>query len=146
MQALRKTTRRIRRASERFSLHARLQLTTLDGKPVAPLSRCRDISLSGIRVSAAEGLAPGTMLLLSLELPTGRTFRGTGRVAWLLTTLRPTLLGTPTGRDDDAIFGIAFDGTSTDELLPIARLLAAREHERRRARRIGRLHHLRIHA
>lgn len=145
MQALRKMTRRIRRGSERFPLHARLQLTSVDGKPVAPLSRCTDISLSGIRVSAAEGLAPGTMLLLSLELPSGRSFRGAGRVAWLITTLRPALLGTPTGRDDDAIFGIAFDGASTDDLLPIARLLVAREHERRRGRRIRRLHHLRIH-
>ena len=63
-----------------------------------------------------------------------------------MTTLRPSLFGTPTGRNDDASFGIAFDNISTEDLLPIARLLSARENERRHARRIRRLRHLRIHA
>ena len=48
------------RASERIPLHARLHLTTTDGKPVAPLGRCTNISLGGLRVTAAEGLPPGT--------------------------------------------------------------------------------------
>ncbi len=140
-------TRKVRRSSERIPLHARLQLRTEDGKPAAPLARCTNVSLGGIRAIAAEGLAPGTRVHLDLQLPTGRMFHARGRISWLLTTLRPSLLSTPTGRDDDAIFGIAFEDNSTNDLLPIARLFAAREAERRRAHRIRRRHHtLRIHA
>ena len=134
------------RGSERIPLHARLHLTTTDGKPVAPLGRCTNISLGGLRVIAAEGLPPGTVVEIELQLPSGRMFRSRGHVAWLLTTLHPALLGTPTGRDDDAKFGIAFEDVSTQTLLPIARLFAAREAERRRAHRIRRLHTMRIHA
>jgi hypothetical protein len=130
---------------ERIPLHARLHLVTIDGKPVAPLGRCTNIGLGGLRVAAAEGLPPGTVLQIELQLPSGRWFRGRGRVAWLMTTLHPRLLGTPTGKDDDAKFGIAFNDMSPETLLPIARLLAARDAERRRARRIRRLHP-RIHA
>ncbi len=138
--------RRHKRSGERIPLHAALHITTADGKPAAPLSRSTNIGLGGLCVTAAEGLALDTPVLLAMKLPSGRTFRARGRVAWLMTTLHHSLLSTPTGRDDDAIFGIAFDGTSTSSLLPIARLLAAREAERRRARRIQRIHSLRIHA
>ena len=144
------STKRQRRnpghGGERIPLYARLHLTTVDGKPVAPLGRCTNISLGGLRVTAAEGLPPGTVVQIELQLPSGRLFRSRGRVAWLMTTLHPSLLSTPTGRDDDARFGIAFDGVSTQTLLPIARLFAAREAERRRAQRIRRLHTMRIHA
>jgi len=139
-------TRKTRRTSERIPMHARLQLRTEDGKPAAPLARCTNVGLGGIRVIAAEGLAPGTRIHLDLQLPSGRQFHAQGRIAWLLTTLRPSLLSTPTGRDDDAVFGITFEDASPQDLLPIARLFAAREAERRRARRIRRLHTLRIHA
>lgn len=135
-----------RRTAERIPLHARLQLRTVDGKPVAPLSRCTNIGLGGLRVSAAEGLAPGTPVQVSLKLPSGRLFETHGHVAWSRTTLHPSILGTPRGNDDDASFGIAFDDVSTQALLPIARLLVARDGERRRARRIRRLHGLPIHA
>ena len=56
------STKRQRRnpghSGERIPLHARLHLTTVDGKPVAPLGRCTNISLGGLRVTAAEGLPP----------------------------------------------------------------------------------------
>lgn len=146
MNGKRRAARKTRRSSERLPMHARVQLTTSDGKPAVPLARCINVSLGGIRVCAAEGLAPRTRVHLDLQLSSGRTFRAEGRIAWLMTTSRPSVLGTPTGKDDDAIFGIAFDGVSTEDLLPIARLLAAREAERNRARRIRRLHRLRIHA
>ena len=134
------------RGGKRIPLHARLQIATTDGKPVAPLARCTNISLGGLRVTAAEGLPPGTPGHFELRLPSGAMFRSQGHIAWLVTTLHPRILGTPTGKDDDARFGIAFDDTTTETLLPIARLFAAREAERRRAYRIRRLHGLRLHA
>jgi hypothetical protein len=134
------------RSEERMPLHARVQLTTLDGKPVAPLGRCTNVSLGGIRVTAAQGVAPATPLQIELCLPSGRIFQARGRVAWLKTTLRPSLLGTPTGRDDDADFGLLFEGISTDALVPIANLFIARQAECRRAQRIRRLVHSPIHA
>ncbi len=130
----------------RIPLFARLSLTTLDGKPVAPLSRCTNIGIGGIRCTAAEGVAPGTNLFLAIELPSGHVFKGNGHVAWCKTTLHPALFGSPRGFDDDALFGIAFDGLSPDLLLPIARLLVAKQDERRRARRILRRHGFAIHA
>ncbi len=146
MNRLTRQTRTRSRREERIPLHARLQLTTLDGKPVAPLGRCTNVSLGGLRVVAAEGLPPGTPVEIELRLPSGSVLHARGRVAWLMTTLHPALLNTPTGRDDDARFGLAFDDESKRELLPIARLLVVRQDERRRARRIRRLHPLRIHA
>lgn len=134
------------RHAERIPLHARLHLTTLDGKPIAPLGRCTNIGLGGLRVTAAEGVPPGTVVRVELRLPSGRLFRTRGHIAWSMTTLHPWRLSTPTGRDDDANFGIAFDDVSTQTLLPIACLLVARDAERRRARRIRRLHPLSIHA
>jgi hypothetical protein len=134
------------RRGERIPLHSRLRLTTPDGKPVAPLARCTNIGLGGVRVTAAEGLAPLSVVDIELRLPSGRVFQARGHVAWLKLTLHPSLLGTPRGRDDDACFGIAFDEISTQSLMPIARLLVAREDERRRARRIRRIHSLRFHA
>jgi len=146
MNETKTSARKIRRTSERIPMHARIQLRTADGKPAAPLARCTNVGLGGVRVVAAEGLAPGTCVTLDLQLPNGRTFRTQGRIAWLMTTLRPSLLGTPAGRDDDAIFGVAFEDASTEALLPIACLFAAREAERRRARRIRRRHSVWIHA
>lgn len=134
------------RSGERIQLHARLQLTTLDGKPLAPLGCCTNIGLGGLRVTAAEGVPPGTVVQIEVQLPSGRCFRTRGHVIWLITTLHPRLLSTPTGSGDDASFGIAFDDVSTQSLLPIARLLVARDAERRRARRIRRLHNMSIHA
>lgn len=146
MNGIKTPTRKIRRSCERIPLHARLQVRTEDGKLAAPLARCTNVSLGGIRAIAAEGIAPGTRVHLDLQLPNGRMFHVHGRIAWLLTTLRPSLLSTPTGRDDDAIFGVVFEDASPEDLLPIARLFAAHEAERRRAHRIRRLHTLAIHA
>ena len=146
MAGTKTATRKIHRSSERIPMHARLRLRTEDGTPTAPLARCTNVSLGGIRAIAAQGLSPGTRIQVDLQLPNGRHFHTQGRIAWLLTTLRPSLLSTPTGRDDDAVFGITFEDASPQDLLPIARLFAVREAERRRARRIRRLHTLRIHA
>jgi hypothetical protein len=111
-----------------------------------PFARCTDISLGGIHVYAAAGLDPGMRLRLEIRLPSGRVFECLGHVAWSKTTLHPALLGAPMRSDNDGSFGICFDAVSTQDLLPIARLLVARDHERNRARRIRRLHGLPNHA
>ncbi len=134
------------RSGDRIRLHARLFLTTLDGQPVAPFARCTDIGLGGLRASAAEGCAPGTDLQLELRLPRGGHFATRGHVAWIRQTLHPSIFGSPRGRDDDAIFGIAFAPGSPQDFIPIARLFAARDREIARARRIRRLHGYPIHA
>jgi hypothetical protein len=132
------------RSGERIPCHGRLRVWTASGESLAPLGRCLDIGLGGLRGVASHGIAPGTVVALEVRLPTGRTFRSDGRVAWSKTTLHPALLGSPRGNGEDAIFGIAFERVSTEDLLPIARLLVARRDERRRARRIRRLHGLPI--
>ncbi|MEE8164358.1 MAG: hypothetical protein V3T64_02205 [Myxococcota bacterium] len=138
--------RRSTRASERIPLHARLHVTSLDGKPIAPLSRCTKIGIGGLQGCAASGMAPGTRVLVAVQLPSGRVFEARGHVAWAKTTLHLALFGAPRGMDDDALFGIKFDNPSPDDLLPIARLLAARDRQRRRTRQIRRLRPLLIRA
>ncbi|MFK7897162.1 MAG: PilZ domain-containing protein [Myxococcota bacterium] len=137
---------RPRRGGERVSLHARVRLWTPDGQDLAPLARCTDIGLGGVHVYAAAGLSPGMQVQLEIRLPSGRTFSCAGHVAWSKTTLHPALFGSTEGMDNDGSFGICFDDVSTQDILPIARLLVARDHERNRARRIRRLHGLPNHA
>ena len=134
------------RRCERLRVHAAVQLTTDDGKPAAPLARCVEVGMGGIRITAAEGLTPGTRVHVTLCMPRGARVEVDGRVAWSRQTIHPALFGAPRGGDDDAQLGIAFDRSHEDRLLPIARLFAARERERIRARRIRRLHGLPIHA
>ena len=134
------------RTSARLPMVAPIHVTTADGKPVAPLSRCTEIGLGGLRITAALGLRPGEPVHLVLRLPTGRRFEIDGRVVWSKQTLHPALFGSPTGRDDDADLGIAFDSVSEEALLPIARLFSAKDDERRRAQRLRRLHGLPLHA
>ena len=134
------------RATARLPLCAPIHVTTGDGKPVAPLARCTEIGLGGLRLTAAEGLPPGKQVHVALRLPSGRVFEITGRVAWSKQTLHPALFGSTSGRDDDAELGIVFDSGTEEALLPIARLFAARDREVQRARRLRRLHGLPIHA
>lgn len=134
------------RAGDRLRVHAAIQLTTADGKPVAPLARCVEIGLGGLRVVGDEHLAPGTRVHVAVRLSHGIRVEVDGRVAWSRETLHPALFGAPGSRVDDAEFGIAFDAAPTERLLPIARLFAARDGEKRRARRLRRLHGLPIHA
>ncbi len=130
------------RRSERIRVHAPIQLSTTDGRLLAPLAQCTEIGLGGVRVRTAHALAPGTALHLTVRLPRGPRIELAGRVAWSRQTIHPALFGAPRGCDDDADFGIAFVPASSEQLLPIARLFAARECERRRAHRIRRLHGL----
>jgi hypothetical protein len=127
-------------------VEAGIRLTDRDGVLLAPLARCTEIGLGGLRVCAALGPSPGTPVRMLVRLPSGSSLDLMGHVAWSRHTIHPSLFGAPRGGDDDAVFGIAFAPTSADRLLPIARLFAARERERRRARRIRRLHGLPIHA
>lgn len=133
------------RNADRVPLHATISIRTLDGKPAAPLARCTNIGLGGLRVAAAEGLPPGTQVEIELKLPRGRIFVSRGHVAWSKQTLHLPLFGSPRGNDDDAIFGIVFESVSPDALLPIAHLFAARDRERARAGRIRRLRGYPIH-
>jgi len=130
-----------KRSGDRMPLHTRIALTAEDGRSLLEGEAiCTNIGLGGLCVRAAEGIEPGTAVRLEVRLAGGRTFATRGHVCWSRITLHPALLGTPKGRPDDACFGIRFDGVGAQEVLPIARLLVAREDARRRARRIRRLH------
>ena len=134
------------RDSARIPLYARIHVTTDDGKPAAPLARCTEIAMGGLRVSAAEGLPPGTPVQLALQLPSGRVFEASGSVVWSRQTLHPSMFGSSADHDDDAVFGIAFNATSPEALLPIAQLFAGLNRERAKARRIRRMRGLPNHA
>ena len=129
-----------KRGGDRVSLSSSILLTGVDGMPLLDGAVCTNIGLGGVCVRAPQGIDPGTALRLELRLFGGRTFTCLGHVCWSRVTLHPALLGTPKGMPDDARFGICFDGASTQDLLPIARLMVAREDARRSARRIRRLH------
>lgn len=134
------------RNGERIAWHAPLLFHDAQGRPLALEAETRDIGLGGVRVIAARALAPGTPVRLAVRLPSGRLFESQGHVAWARTTLHSCLLGSPKGRRNDALFGVAFDDLSTEALLPIARLLVARQDQKQRVRRIRRLHGLPIFA
>lgn len=129
-----------KRGGDRVPVSTRILLTGEDGTPLLDGAVCTNIGLGGVCVRAAQGIDPGTALRLEVRLFGGRSFTCRGHVCWSRVTLHPALLGTPKGMPDDARFGICFDGASTQDLLPIARLLVAREDARRRGRRIRRLH------
>ena len=129
-----------KRGGDRVPLHTRIALIGDDGQPLLDGAICTNIGLGGVCVRAAEGIDPGTRVQIELRLTDGRLFSSQGQVCWSKVTLYPALLTTPKGTPDDAWFGISFDGASTQDLLPIARLMVAREDSRRRARRIRRLH------
>lgn len=131
-----------KRGGDRIPLFNRIRLTTEDGRAVAEGATCTNIGLGGLCVHAASGVDPGTPVVIEVPLFGDRSFRCRGHVRWSRVTLHPELLGTPKGSPDDASFGICFDGASTQDLLPIARLMVAREDAKRRARRIRRLHGL----
>jgi PilZ domain len=134
------------RNGDRAPLHARIVLTGSDGRRLAPDAVCTNIGLGGLGVRAHEALEPGTTVQVEIRLVGGRLLTSPGHVCWSRITLYPALLGTPKGAPEDASFGICFDGASTQDLLPIARLLVAREESQRRARRIRRLHGLHLRA
>lgn len=133
-------SRASRREGDRIPLESRIALTGETGEPLVDDAVCTNIGLGGLCVRATEGLQPGTVVRVELRLAGGRVFTSQGRVCWSRITLYPALLTTPKGAPDDATFGVCFDGASIQDLLPIARLMAAREDSRRRARRIRRIH------
>jgi len=133
-------TRPSKRGGDRISLSTPIRLTGDDGRSLLEGAVCTNIGLGGVCVLAAEALDPGTLVRLELRLVGGRSFSCHGHVCWSRVTLHPALFGTPKGNQDDARFGICFDAASTQDLLPIARLLVAREDSSRRARRLHRLH------
>ncbi len=135
-----------KRGGDRIPLFSRILLTTEGGQPVVEGATCTNIGLGGLCVHAASAPDPGTPLVIEVRLAGDRSFRCRGHVRWSRVTLHPELFGTPKGSPDDAHFGICFDGTSTQDLLPIARLMVAREEARHRGRRIRRLHGLPAHA
>ena len=139
-------TRPSNRSGDRVSLFTRILLTGRDGNSLLDGAFCTNIGLGGLCVRAAEAPDPGTPLGLELRLVGGRSFSCLGHVCWSRVTLHPELFGTPKGTPEDASFGICFDGVSTQDLLPIARLMVAREDAFRRARRIRRVHGFPSHA
>ena len=134
------------RRTERVALRAHLRVRDADGRSIAPLARCLDIGLGGLRAVAASGPAPGAEVVVELRLASGRRLAIAGCVAWTRETLHLPLFGAPRGSDDDAVFGITFHEEDPAALLPIARLLAVRHDERRRARRVQALRGAVIHA
>ena len=135
-------TRISKRGGDRVPLCARIVLTAEDGRLLLDGATCTNIGLGGLCVRATAALRPGTPVRVELRLAGDRAFACVGTVCWSKITLHPPLLGTPKGIPDDACFGVRFDGASTQDLLPIARLMVAREDARRRARRRRRLHGL----
>jgi hypothetical protein len=135
-----------KRGGDRIPLFSRILLTTDDGEALVDGATCTNIGLGGLCVHAASAPDPGTPLVLEVRLVGDRSFRCRGHVCWSRVTLHPELFGTPKGTAEDAHFGICFDGASTQDLLPIARLMVAREDARRRAGRIRRLHGLPVRA
>ena len=131
-----------RRGGDRVPLATRIVITGCDGRPLLEEAVCSNIGLGGLCVRATAALRPGTPVRVELRLAGDRAFACVGTVCWSKITLHPPLLGTPKGIPDDGCFGIRFDAASTQDLLPIARLMVAREDARRRARRIRRLHGL----
>lgn len=131
-----------RRGGDRVSLSARIAIAGRDGQPLLDDALCTNIGLGGLCIRATEVLAPGTPVRIEIRLTGDRAFACEGTVCWSKITLHPALLGTPKGIPDDGCFGVRFDGASTQDLLPIARLMVAREDARRRARRMRRLHGL----
>jgi hypothetical protein len=123
-------------------LQTRISIIGEDGDSLLAEAICTNIGLGGLCVRAEAALSPGTVVHVELRLGGGRPFASQGHVCWSKLTLHPALFGTPRGMPDDACFGICFEGLSTQDLLPIARLMVAREDSRRRAQRIRRFHGL----
>ncbi|MBY0399380.1 PilZ domain-containing protein [Myxococcota bacterium] len=128
-----------RRSGDRVPIASRIAIAGRDGTPLLEEAVCSNTGLGGLCVRAIAVLDPGTPVRVELRLAGERSFVCEGTVCWSKITLHPALLATPKGSPDEACFGIRFDGASTQDLLPIARLLVAREDARRRARRMRRL-------
>lgn len=135
-----------RRGGERVPLATRIRVTDGAGRLLVEDALCANIGLGGVCIRAPLALDPGSIVRIELVLLGGRTFSCSGHVCWSKQTLHPALLGTPKGTPEDASFGVAFDAVSTQDLLPIARLLVAREDSRRRGRRLRRIHGLHARA
>lgn len=140
MFATTRGTTSTRRGGDRVPLALQIEIRDARGERLLDEAICTNIGLGGLCVRAPDAIAPGTRVEIALRLFSGRPFACTGHVCWSKVTLHPALFGTPKGTPEDASFGIAFDGVSTQDLLPIARLLVAREDARRRARRLRRIH------
>ena len=130
---------RLPTAVERISLRTRMRIETLAGERLAPLAECREIGLSGLRATAAEGIPPGTEVHLQIDLPAGRRFETQGWVTGCCTTLHLAPFGSRRGFEDDATFEIEFSERDPETLWPIATLLvnrrsAIRSHQRRATR------------
>ena len=129
-----------------MAYRAGISVVDATGSSVAPLARCVELGMGGLRVVAAAGPGPGTPVRVELPLLTGNRLAIDGRVAWSRETLHLPLFGSPRGRYDDAVFGIAFTTNDPLDLAPIARLLAVRAHQRVRAGRLRRARSRLIHA
>lgn len=138
MPRIHASSRMRRRAHDRLRFRAALEITSPSGTRLTNDARCTEIGLGGLRASASHGLPPGTPVRVSLRLRSGRHWTTHGRVAWCQQTIRPALFGSPRTHEDDASFGIEFQGGRQEDTLAIARLLVARDHERGKARRLRR--------
>ena len=118
--------RRIPIETDRVSLRACLRVVSLDGLPLAPEAECREIGLTGLRATAAQGITPGTEVCVSIRLPTGPIFEMPGWVSGCCTTLHLAPFGSCRGCDDDATLEIEFTEQDPDQLWPIASLLLQR--------------------
>jgi len=112
------------RRHPRIALELPVRLTSVDperdrsGAPFyrATREQCANVSAGGAYLRTADPLAPGSRVLLELELPDGRAFETLGRVAWSRRTVQRG------GRVETGC-GVEFLGLSSEERAPLERWL-----------------------
>lgn len=112
------------RRHPRVALELPVRLTSIDperdrsGAPFfrATREQCANVSAGGACLRTADPLAPGSRVLLELELPDGQAFETLGRIAWSRSiVLRDGVV--------EAGCGVEFLGLSSEERAPLERWL-----------------------
>jgi uncharacterized protein (TIGR02266 family) len=113
------------RRHARIALELPVRLTSIDPERDASgatfyratRERCANVSAGGACLRTADPLAPGSRVLLELELPDGQAFETLGRVAW-------SRCAVGRGGAVEAGCGVEFLGLSSEERAPLERWLA----------------------
>lgn len=114
----------------RISVRMRVRISTIDpetdpwtGKTYFRTSEetCANVSRGGAFVETREMIAPGSRLLLELELPGGHSVQAMGRVAWTKARLSHD---PPAGKNAQSGIGVEFLGGPPGQRLALERFLA----------------------